>query len=259
MPIKNVNSVNLYSCSRGWSNMNAVWTPYQDFPIISMCQSSSESLQSFSEVSFSGERNDYCVCYVDMVDSTNITSQLSEDQIQLYYSTFLNSVATIAKNFGAKIIKNAGDCLIFYFPLTIDAHNIAAFSDVLECGITIMAAHKPINAKLLLWGLPFMNYRISADHGNLHLAKSTSSSTEDFFGSTMNRCAKINSKAPINGMVVGSNLYGLVHSMHGYTFEPLGEYSDKGSSHYQLYSVKVSSQKQRILNPFTRTSVLGTV
>lgn len=30
-----------------------------------------------------------------------------------YYGFFLNAMATIARNFDARIIKNAGDCLIF--------------------------------------------------------------------------------------------------------------------------------------------------
>jgi class 3 adenylate cyclase len=40
------------------------------------------------------------------------------------------------------------------------------------------------------------------------VARSISSpDTEDLFGTTMNICAKINSMAPQNGMVIGSDLY----------------------------------------------------
>ena len=51
-----------------------------------------------------------------MMNSTKVVSMLSNVQISKYYGLFLNAMATIARNFNARIIKNAGDCLIFYFP-----------------------------------------------------------------------------------------------------------------------------------------------
>ena len=70
---------------------------------------------------------------------------LADVELDKYYSTFLNAMATIVRNFGGKIIKNAGDDLIFYFPDTADSSNnniSAAFKDVLECGITMIAAYR---------------------------------------------------------------------------------------------------------------------
>jgi len=114
------------------------------------------------EVSFSGLRQYYCICYIDLMDSTKIASQLKENKLFKYYALFLNATATIARNFGAKIIKNAGDCLIYYFPKTSDAsNNQATLKDVLECGITLTAAHRAINAKLHEEKLAPVNYRIS--------------------------------------------------------------------------------------------------
>jgi two-component system, OmpR family, response regulator ChvI len=102
-----------------------------------------------------------------MMNSTKIAAELTDAQISKYYSIFLNSMATIARNFGAKIIKNAGDSLIFYFPQTSDsiANNTFAFKDVIECCLTMIAAHRTINARLSAEQLPPLNYRISADYG----------------------------------------------------------------------------------------------
>jgi hypothetical protein len=36
-------------------------------------------------------------------------------EVKAYYTIFLNAVSTIAKNFGAEIIKNMGDALVFYY------------------------------------------------------------------------------------------------------------------------------------------------
>ena len=46
-------------------------------------------------------------------------------------------MAAIARNFDAKVIKNTGTSLIYYFPKTSDSSNLSAFRDVLECGITM--------------------------------------------------------------------------------------------------------------------------
>ena len=65
-----------------------------------------------------------------------------------------------------------------------------------------------LNAKLQKEdGLPNLSYRISADYGRVEVATSLTSASEDLFGPTVNLCAKINSKAEPNGMVIGNNLY----------------------------------------------------
>jgi CheY-like chemotaxis protein/class 3 adenylate cyclase len=165
------------------------------------------------EVRFFGSQN-CCVCFVDIVNSTKITSQINgSEKIRRYYEIFINSMAAIATNFGAKIIKNVGDCLIFYYPETSDSYNKSAFRDVLECCITMVEANHTINAKLTEEHLPSLSYRISADYGRVEIARSTTSQNDDLFGSTMNMCAKINSKASPNGIAIGDGLYNIVQSI----------------------------------------------
>jgi hypothetical protein len=79
------------------------------------------------EIAFLGQRQNACVCFIDMMNSTKITSVLDNVELARYYSVFLNLMASIAKNYGAKIIKNAGDCLIYYFPDTSDKRNLQSF------------------------------------------------------------------------------------------------------------------------------------
>ena len=159
-------------------------------------------------------------------------------------------MATIARNFNARIIKNAGDCLIFYFPKTSSNENsIYSFKDVLKCGSTMIAAHRFINAKLNEQKLPALSYRISADYGIIEFAKSISSQNDDLFGSTVNFCAKINSKAPENGMIIGKDLYQIVKSLDAFSFEEIEGYSAGSGNLYYAYVVK-NRQKKIILNPF---------
>ena len=112
-----------------------------------------------------------------MVSSTKVTAEISDRRkIGQYYSIFINTMAILAKNYGAKIVKNAGDALIFYFPETSDSSNERGFKDILECFTTMILARDIINAKLHSEGnLPSVSYRISADYGRVEVATSTSS------------------------------------------------------------------------------------
>ena len=98
-----------------------------------------------------------------------------------------------------------------------------------------------------------MNYRISGDYGMVAVAKSKSPQSDDLFGSAMNLCAKINSKAPANGMVIGEDFYQLVKSLEDYCFERVHEQSHAKYSQYPAYFSQ-TRDKRNILNPFKRIS-----
>src|SRR5947208_1591751 len=119
---------------------------YDDFPIIGLVVSNPRASVSHDEISFSGLRQSCCVCFIDMINSTKITAELIDVEISKYYTIFLNAMATIATNFGARLVKNAGDSLIYYFPKIEGGNtNVSAFKDVLECAITMIVAHGVIN------------------------------------------------------------------------------------------------------------------
>src|ERR687890_235877 len=166
------------------------------------------------EIYFLDRSMNCCIGFVDMLNSTKVTAEIYDrGKIGQYYSIFINTMAVLVKNYGAKIVKNAGDALIFYFPDSSDPSNELAFKDILECFTTMILARDIINAKLHSENLPSVSYRISADYGKVEVATSTSSKgREDLFGSTMNICAKINSMAEPNGIVIGGNLFQIIKS-----------------------------------------------
>jgi two-component system, OmpR family, response regulator ChvI len=200
------------------------------------------------EICFLPNSQNYCVCFVDIVDSTSITAEISDHQkIRQYYSIFINTMAVLLRTYGGKIVKNAGDALIFYFPDSSDPANEAAFKDILECFTAMILARDIVNAKLDAQKLLPVSYRISADYGRVEVATSTSSRTEDLFGSPMNICAKINSMAGPNGIVIGGDLYQIIKSLHflnntGYEFSELKGGCSLGlNCRYPVY--RVSSRK----------------
>jgi class 3 adenylate cyclase len=201
------------------------------------------------EISFTGGSQSCCVCFIDIVDSTINTVEITNPQkIKTIYSVFINTMAALARDFDATVIKSTGDSIIYYFPKTADSsNNMSAFKSVFECGLTMISVNPIVNAKLQKEeGLPKISYRISADYGRVEVAKSLTSTSGDLFGPTVNLCAKINSKAEPNGMVIGNNLYQVTKGKFddGYLFNKIDEYSigDSSDNQYSVYSI-VSKDK----------------
>ncbi len=169
---------------------------------------------------FSKESENYCVCIVDIKDSTKITLKLTDSESSSLYRIFLNSMAMIVRDFEGRVVKNIGDALLFYFPNTF-SKDISEFKKVLNCCLTMFDSHEKINNKLKEENLPTVDYKISATFGSVRVAKTTTSSVNDIFGSTVNRCAKINPYCPRNGFVIGEGLYEIVKSFEEYSFEKM--------------------------------------
>ena len=207
------------------------------------------------EISFTGSSQNCCVSFIDIVDSTRITTTEINDaeKIRKYYSIFINTMAAIIRDFNATIIKNTGDSLLYYFPETSNNStddDISVFKEIFECGLTMVEASAIINTKIQEEGLPPLNYRISADYGRVEIAKSMTSTSDDLFGPTVSLCAKINSMAPINGMVIGRDLYQVTRSSpsfdNNYYFSEIGKYpiTDLKYQHYPVYSITRNKNKE---------------
>ncbi|MBI3623894.1 adenylate/guanylate cyclase domain-containing protein [Candidatus Pacearchaeota archaeon] len=197
-----------------------------------------------NEVTFVEGYTSCCVGIVDIVNSTGITAKLVNGQLCKYYSIFLNTMADIARDFGAKVVKNIGDSLLYYFPETSHTENKTAFRNVLECSLTMINHHTTLNQKMYNEDLPDVNYRISADYGNILIANSFNSSNEDVFGPTVNLCAKINSIAKPNRIVIGGDLYLNVKNLEEYDFNLIKTYSSGLKLEYPVYSIIRSKPRQ---------------
>lgn len=173
---------------------------------------------------FSDQSQNYFVCFLDVIESTRITAKLSDLESGKFYSIFLNSMANKIESFDGIVVKNIGDALLFYFPKT-NSQDERELKNALECCLAISEFHKEINKKMEEEGLPSLSYKISATYGSVRVAKIDTSSIEDIFGSTVNKCAKINRLAPPNGVVIGDALYQMVKSVNTYNFEMINSQS----------------------------------
>ncbi|HZA69729.1 MAG TPA: response regulator [Nitrososphaeraceae archaeon] len=202
-----------------------------------------------SEVIFSNKSECYCISMIDIVGSTQITSKLyNSGKIKKFYTVFINEIADIVKLHDGKILKTVGDGVIFFFPKTSTVDNIDGFRQALECSLNMVSSRHIINAKLHKEFLPDISYRISADYGKLEVAMSGEiSSSYDLFGPTINFCAKINKKAPPNGVAIGADLWRIVNSFpklaKRYHFQEIKELSWKENKYsYPVYMLKSSKE-----------------
>jgi HAMP domain-containing protein len=185
---------------------------------------------------FSDKSEKYCVCMIDIMNSTKIISMMQDEKINEFYKIFINSTASIVNKFDGYVVKNIGDALLFYFSME-NSNEREMFKKCLDCCIALSESHKFIVEKLQKEELPIINYRISATFGLVRIAKSSTSSTQDIFGDTVNRCAKINRSAPPNGFVVGEDFYSNSKKYGWYHFKKIE--NDLGSEQfgYNCYEV----------------------
>jgi class 3 adenylate cyclase len=187
-------------------------------------------------LNFSDQSENGCVCLIDIKDSTSITSKLTDSKCSELYSTFLNSMATIVQEFKGTVIKNIGDALLFYFP-KINTNDESSLKNVIECCFAMCDIHDTIGKKLEEKGLPSVDYKISATYGSVRMANTSTSDVSDIFGSTVNRCAKINGLAPRNGLLIGESFYNAVKSINGYTFTKMDNLLPDQEKRFVTYTV----------------------
>src|SRR5688572_14359921 len=202
-------------------------------------------LFSSKGIRFAGDSIKSCIGFIDLVDSTKNTITMEGlDYIRKYYSKFINSTSEVVKSYNGKVIKNIGDCLLFYFPKTTDFKNIETFRETLDCAFKILEVRYIVNAELSKEHLPPFNYRITIDYGVLDLALVGDYSQIDLFGTTINLCSKINSSSLSvpNEIIIGDNFYRILKSfptvINNYNFINNGEYKITESNKYSTYNIK---------------------
>ena len=188
-------------------------------------------------VNFLETSQSYCVGLVDIVNSTKISAALTQKKLSKYYEVFLNSMAQIIEKYGGYVIKNIGDSLLYYFPDPVKSSQSYDFENCLECGLAMIEEHETINNYLKKEKLPPLNYRISADYGEVSIMKTNDSSSIDVFGTPVNMCTKINHAAAKNSIVIGSDLYRTAKKLKNYKYNMIDSYSIGLKFMYPIYTV----------------------
>jgi adenylate cyclase len=187
-------------------------------------------------VSSVGTPKYYCVGMIDIVNSTTTVAKLTQNKTARYYEIFLNTMAKAVNKFDAQILKTMGDSLLFYYPNTCHSERKFGFLSCIESGFHMIDTHDELTRQLESENIPKIDFRISFDYGNVTVMKFADWKI-DLVGPTINTCAKINGKSPINGMVIGGDLYDRVKHFREYEFKNTDSYSTDLKHPYPLYTI----------------------
>lgn len=190
----------------------------------------------FDMIGTVGDSNSFCIGYVDMVNSTKISACLSTENLSHYYENFLNSMSKIIGKYEGKVIKNIGDCLLYYFPQSVNGTS-KGLKDCLDCGLSMSKAQFSISQQSVSNKLPPLDYRISSDFGPVLIMRTITSSGMDCVGPTVNMCAKINHYTPRNEFAIGSDLHHLVKGFKEYKFKELKGFTSGRFGNYPIFSL----------------------
>ncbi len=184
-----------------------------------------------------GKPTYFCVGIVDIVDSTKTVARLPANKSSRYYEIFLNNMAKVVRQYNGQVLKTMGDSLLFYFPDTSFSERKFGFLSSLECGLSLMDQHEKLKKLLSDEMLPQIDFRISFDYGNVTMMRNTDWAI-DLVGPTINTCAKINGICPVNGMIIGSDLYEKTRSFREYKFKNIGSYSADLKHQYPVFTMR---------------------
>ncbi len=188
-------------------------------------------------VTFSEKSVSYCIGLVDMAGSTKIAASLGMEKMSRYYQHFLNLMSKIIVEFDGRVIKNVGDCLLFYFPETSSWQDRKALTRALECSLAMIGMRDFLCSQMKSEGLPCIDYRISMDYGLVIPMRSTESKSTDMIGPAVNMCSKINRCADKNWIVIGGDLHHIVKHLEGFVFKEIEGYSAGFKHAYPVYQI----------------------
>ncbi len=176
------------------------------------------------------------VCIIDIQDSTLITSQLSEHETAELYSTFDKVMNQIILKHGGTVVKSMGDAILYYFNAS-PSPSKDDYMTAIDCCLDMTTANEVLNDSLNHAKTHHINYRISAVYGSVMSA--SKNDIQDIFGSTVNRCSKINRYSRTNGVVVSHEIYELVKNEKAYQLEKAGDNirSEYGDGVYHISKV----------------------
>ena len=183
-----------------------------------------------------GKPTYFCVGLIDIVNSTKTVARLPPNKSSRYYEIFLNHMAKVVRQYNGQVLKTMGDSLLFYFPDTSFSERKFGFLSCLECGLRMIDTHDKLKKLLAEEMLPPIDFRISFDYGSVTMMRTTEWAV-DLVGPTINTCAKINRMCPVNGMVVGSDLYEKTKNFKEYSFKNSGSFSADLKHSYPIFKV----------------------
>ena len=159
------------------------------------------------------EKVDMAVMYTDLVGSTAMTLEMSEERVAAIISSFVHEMSYVVRQYNGYVLKFVGDAVIAYFDGTNDM--LMAAGRAVECAKSmIRAVDEGINPLLNQYDYPDLSAKIGIDCGKVLVVRYGSDAQRsyvDLMGPVLNIAAKIQSHAKPCQILVGSDVYENVH------------------------------------------------
>jgi adenylate cyclase len=151
------------------------------------------------------QRLDFAVIYLDLVNSTRMSTELAPDFLSKIVTVFTQEVSYVIEYFGGFVLKFVGDACIGYF---LSKQN---FDYIVLCGESVLyVVRNAINPLLLQMGHTGIEVKVTSDYGQHTIVRYGSDlerSHVDIISATMNLAAKMQSVTRGGQMVIGNSLY----------------------------------------------------
>jgi class 3 adenylate cyclase len=163
------------------------------------------------------------VLYVDLVGSTQMTLELSEEKLAIIISSFAQEMSFVIKQHSGYVLKFVGDAVIGYFIAEENSLNVT--DNVINCAKSMISViEKGINPILNQYDYPDLMVKIGIDYGENIIVRYGSDEHEshvDLLGPSMNIAAKIQNLAKPNQILIGYDIYTRLHPLIKKDFVPI--------------------------------------
>ncbi len=163
---------------------------------------------------------DMVVLYVDLVGSTTMTLELPVEKLAKIINSFSQEMASMIHQHNGFVLKFVGDAVIGYFVAGGD--KLRAARDGVSCARSMnKIIQEAINPVLNQYDYPDLMVKIGMDFGQsivIRYGSNPSASHIDLIGSVMNMAAKIQSMAKPNEILIGNDVYRMLHPEYQESF-----------------------------------------
>jgi adenylate cyclase len=162
----------------------------------------------------SGKETYVVILYIDMEGSTRLSSKIDPETYAKIIKIFLMQMSKVVDNFTGYVLKFVGDCVIGIFPA--EGKFTATCDNAIQAAMIMCSVVEDvINPVFAEKDLPEIGFHIGLDIGVVTADRFGAldvASFDDLIGYSMNLTAKIQSKAGHNEILIGKNLFDLIHN-----------------------------------------------
>jgi class 3 adenylate cyclase len=148
------------------------------------------------------------VLFVDLGESTKMSSELHPDDLTKIIRLFSQEMAYIIEYYDGFVLKYVGDAVIGYFP---SRKPFISAKNVIFCAQAMMSVIKnAINPILQKFGYPCLQIKITIDFGNNNIVRYGSDKMKshiDIIGLPINLAAKMHSLGKSNQLIIGKQVF----------------------------------------------------